>query len=185
MLALGEITRRRALPFVQRCCAGSDKWWRVRSELGWPAVATLHGAAGGRAKGRQFRRLFGSLALVMSQKSSYLCHAAAGRLLGSATGIIAAVVVVASVGETVFGVASLQVGTRRERINSQTRLQKKLPQLALHCFCAAAVSGIDIQLPPNQWLDYSVKVIQPLITDFSFKDVVFCRRLSRFQTFRR
>lgn len=63
--------RGRALPFVQRCCAGRDKWRRVRSELGWPAVGTLRGAVRGGGGGSS-GRLFGRLALVMSEKSSYL-----------------------------------------------------------------------------------------------------------------
>lgn len=64
----------KALPFVQRRRAESDKWRRVRSELRRPAVATLHGAV---RRGGSLRDYLGDL-LRLCQKSPAISGARRG-----------------------------------------------------------------------------------------------------------
>lgn len=50
---------------------------------------------------------------------------------------------------TVFGVASFQVGTRRDRISSKTRLQRKFRSSRRTVFVSGGVRDIYIRLPLN------------------------------------
>lgn len=155
--------RGRALLFVKRCRAGSAKWRRVRSELDWPR--------GSHAPRRSQGRRGGSLGDYLGDLL-WLCQGS--RAISAARGEIARL----RDGDhrlrrirwgTVFGVASFQVDTRRDRINSEHGFKETSAAHIALPLCAV-VSGTDIQLPPNHCcLDYSVKVTQALITDYSLK----------------
>lgn len=150
MLVLGEVMRGRAPPFVQRGRAGSDKWRRVRSELGWPGGSHAPRLGQGRRGGSSdiiWETCFGYV------REAELSPTLAGTSLGSAAGIIARLRRVRL--GTVFGVASFHVGTRRDRISRRARLQRNFRSsrqaLIFRCFLISAVGIIPYNIPTTQF----------------------------------